>query len=128
MGSTRMKLNPYKNFPLRLLWNAKYVAGFSNANLDSDRLPLTLNRGLTCDPDFHQWCRSGSAQTKQDLALHLFNDEDQLVMSYQILRSWPAQYESLDGLPSEIPIERLMLHHEGVTLPRAGGDASTPPR
>ena len=115
-----MRVNPYANFRLRLSCNGNDVAGFTRADaVDLDRSPFTLHRGLICDPEFHHWCGSGNVQMKRDLTLHLFNEQEQIVMSYAIRGAWPLRYDAIVDIPDQIAVERLALDHQGVIVERS---------
>jgi phage tail-like protein len=73
------RVDPYKNFKFRVIWDGKYVAGISKVSLlkrttevvkhrdggdpsSSHKSPgrtefdaITLDRGVTHDPEFEQW-------------------------------------------------------------------------
>jgi len=73
------RLDPYKNFKFRLLWNGATVAAFSTlsplppaAAHDAQKSPgrdkyepITLERGVTHDTGFQSWASStSSSKTK----------------------------------------------------------------
>ena len=78
-----------------------------------EREPISLERGVTYDREFHDWCRSGSRAPKFDVAIQLFNEQGQVVMTLNARQSRPSHYIAIEP---EFPIafERLMLDHDGV--------------
>ncbi len=112
--------DPYKNFRFRLRWDGRYVAGLSKASgLHSTaevarhrdggdpssprRSPgrtefeaITLERGVTHDPEFEAWARKvrdigagPHAETslkdlRKDIALEVLNEAGQVAVSYRI--------------------------------------------
>lgn len=102
-----------------------------------DYVPITLKRGVTHDPAFAQWAsrvrdlRNSSLDDDQtgdgvkdastenirlDLALELYNEAEQLVMTYAIYRCWPSEYVAkpeLDANGAAVAISVLKLENEG---------------
>jgi phage tail-like protein len=144
------RFDPYKNFKFRVKWDGKYVAGVSRVSAlrrntqvvahreggdpSAPRLspgltsfePITLERGVTHDPEFEQWAtavwklggqpESALADFRKDVTLDLFDDAGQLVISYIIYRAWVSDYQALPALDAEadaVAIESITLAHEG---------------
>ena len=96
-------------------WRQKYEA-------------ITLERGLTQDPEFHDWAAKvwnfgaglGSevslADFRKDMYLEFYNEAGQLVIAYNIYRCWVSEYQALPDLDANanaIAIEHLKLENEG---------------
>jgi len=146
------RLDPYKNFKFRLKWDGKYVYGGSKltglkrtteviehrAGGDPSTShkspgrhkyePITLERGLTQDMDFHDWAglvwNYGSAlgsevslkNFRKNIYLELYNEAGQLVIAYNIYRCWVSEYQAmpdLDANANAIAVEHIKLEHEG---------------
>jgi phage tail-like protein len=146
------RFDPYKNFKFRLKWDGNYVAGISKCSSlkrttevvehraggdpsTSRKAPgrskfeaITLERGLTQDPNFHDWAalvwNVGAAlgsevslkNFRKDIYLELYNEAGQLVIAYKIYRCWVSEYQAmpdLDANANAIAIEHIKLENEG---------------
>ena len=146
------RFDPYKNFKFRIKWDGRYVAGISKisglrrtteviqhregGDQGSSRkspgltefAPITLERGVTYDPEFENWaCKIWSLgagrgaevslkEFRKDIILELYNEAGQPVLAYKIHRCWVSEYEilpDLDANASAIAIERIKLQNEG---------------
>jgi phage tail-like protein len=146
------RFDPYKNFKFRIKWDGRYVAGISRisglrrtteviqhregGDPSSSRkspgvtefAPITLERGVTHDPEFENWAynvwslgagRGAEVSLKdfrKDIVLELYNEAGQLVLAYKIYRCWISEYEilpDLDAKANAIAIERITLENEG---------------
>jgi phage tail-like protein len=146
------RFDPYKNFKFRIKWDGRYVAGISrisglrrsteviqhreggepSSSRKSPGLtefaPITLERGVTHDPEFENWAykvwslgagRGAEVSLKdfrKDIGLELYNEAGQLVLAYKIYRCWISEYEilpDLDANANAIAIERIKLENEG---------------
>lgn len=146
------RFDPYKNFKFRIKWDGRYVAGISKisglrrtteviqhregGDPGSSRkspgltefAPITLERGVTYDPEFENWaCKIWSLgaghgaevslkEFRKDIILELYNEAGQPVLAYKIHRCWVSEYEilpDLDANASAIAIERIKLENEG---------------
>jgi phage tail-like protein len=164
------RFDPYKNFKFRLKWDGHYVAGVSKVSAlkrttevvkhrdggdpsTSRKSPgrsefeaLTLERGVTHDPDFEAWAAKvwqigaslGSevslADFRKDVILDFYNEAGQLAISYKIYRAWVSEYQALPDLDANanaVAIQHLKLENEGwdrdvsVTEPTEPSFAST---
>jgi phage tail-like protein len=95
---------------------------------------ITLERGVTHDIDFEQWANKvwdySNAQAapdqrvqevslsdfRKDIAIDVFNEAGQLVISYQVFRCWVSEFQALPDLDANanaIAIQHLKLENEG---------------
>ena len=144
------RFDPYKNFKFRIKWDGKYVAGVSKISAlkqstepvthreggdpSSSRVtpgvwkfePITLERGLTHDPEFENWAKkvwnvsSDSAISlkdfRKDLIIELMNEQGTVVKAYKVYRCWVSSYQALPELDSNahaVAIEQMILQNEG---------------
>ena len=96
--------------------------------------PITLERGVTHDLEFERWAnkvwdysnaQAGPEQRVQevslqdfrkDIVIDVFNEAGQKVLSYQVFRCWPSEYQSisdLDGNANAVAIQHIKLENEG---------------
>lgn len=146
------RFDPYKNFKFRIKWDGRYVAGISKVSVlqrttevvefrvggDPSTVrkspgqtkfePITLERGVTHDPDFDKWAhkvwnfRAGlGAETslkdfRKDITIELYNEAGQLALAYNVFRCWPSEYHALpelDASGNAVAIQTLKLENEG---------------
>lgn len=146
------RYDPYRNFKFVVTWAGRRVAGFSKVSLlrraiDAATIPtrdapspphptpgetvfepITLERGVTRDPDFETWANqvwdhansSGEAASLQDfrkdIVIELYNEAGQAVYAYHVRNCWPSEMVALpelDGLGNTIAIQTLVLQNEG---------------
>ncbi len=146
------RFDPYKNFKFRVKWDGKYVAGVSKVSglkrttevvehreggdpSTSRKSPgrvkfeaITLERGVTHDPEFEQWANKvwnfGSGlgaevslkDFRKDLIVELYNEAGQLVIAYKVFRAWVSEYQALPDLDANanaVAIQTLKLENEG---------------
>lgn len=146
------RFDPYKNLKFRVKLDNRYVAGVSKVSAlkrttevvehreggdpstvrrspgQTKYEPITLERGVTHDPEFEQWANKvwnwgsglGSevslADFRKDLIIELYNEAGQLVMAYKVYRCWPSEYQALPDLDAganAVAIQTLTLQHEG---------------
>jgi len=146
------RFDPYKNLKFRVKLDGRYVAGVSKVSAlkrttevvehreggdpstvrrspgQTKYEPITLERGVTHDPEFEQWANKvwnwgsglGSevslADFRKDLIIELYNEAGQLVMAYKVYRCWPSEYQALPDLDAganAVAIQTLTLQHEG---------------
>jgi phage tail-like protein len=144
--------DPYKNFKFRIKWDGRYVAGVSKisglrrttevihhregGDPSTSRKspgvtefePITLERGVTHDPEFENWANKvwslgaglgaevSLKDFRKDIVLELYNEAGQLVLAYKIYRCWVSEYEilpDLDANANAIAIEHIKLENEG---------------
>jgi phage tail-like protein len=146
------RFDPYKNFKFRVKWDGRYVAGISKVSAlkrstevvehreggdpSTSRKspgrtkfePITLERGVTHDPEFERWANRvwnfGSglgaevslANFRKDLLIELYNEAGQLAISYKVFRAWVSEFQAipdLDANANAVAIQHLKLENEG---------------
>lgn len=152
------RYDPYKSFRFRVRWDGRYVAGISRVSAlsrttqvvshraggdpstarkspgQSDYGNITLERGVTHDPEFVRWAnkvwdQANSAAApeqatqlvslkdfRKDLQIELYNEAGQKVIAYNVFRAWPSQYTALPELDADanaVAIQSLTLECEG---------------
>jgi phage tail-like protein len=146
------RFDPYKNFKFRVKWDGRYVAGVSKVSplrrttevvkhreggdpSSSRKSPgrseyeaVTLERGVTHDPEFERWANKvwnfGSglgaevslADFRKDVVIEFHNEAGQLAIAYKVYRCWPSEYQALPDLDANanaVAIQTLKLENEG---------------
>ncbi|WP_282004261.1 phage tail protein [Propioniciclava sinopodophylli] len=146
------RFDPYKNFKFRVKWDGKYVAGVSKVSAlkrttevvkhrsggdpsssrkspgRSEYEPITLERGVTHDPEFERWANkvwnfgAGAGvevslkDFRKDLILEVFNEAGQVVLGYKVFRCWVSEFQALPDLDANanaIAIQSIKLENEG---------------
>jgi phage tail-like protein len=146
------RFDPYKNFKFRVRWDAGYVAGVSKVSAlkrttevvehreggdpsTSRKSPgrtkyeaITLERGVTHDPEFEQWANKvwnfgaglGAEVSLQDfrknIIIEVYNEAGQLALSYRVFRCWVSEFQSLPDLDANanaVAIQSIKLENEG---------------
>ena len=146
------RFDPYKNFKFRVKMDGRYVAGISKVSAlkrmtevvkhreggdpsssrkspgQSDYEAVTLERGVTHDPEFERWANkvwnygSGLGQEtslkdfRKDIIIELYNEAGQVAIAYKVYRCWPSEYQALpelDASGNAVAIQTLKLETEG---------------
>ena len=146
------RYDPYKNFKFRVSWDGKAVAGFSKVSgltrttqvithreggdpsatrKSPDQVEygaITLERGVTHDPEFEQWANRCWMQGnnvdseislkdfRKDIIIDLLNEAGQKVIAYKVYRCWVSSFTALPDLDagaSAVAIQSLKLENEG---------------
>jgi phage tail-like protein len=152
------RFDPYKNFKFLVKWDGKIVAGVSKVSAlkrtievvehreggdvsttrkspgQSKYEAITLERGVTHDPEFQAWANlvwnygasppsSGSgggemslANFRKDITIELYNEAGQKVIAYNVFRCWVSEYQALpelDASANAVAIQTLKLENEG---------------
>jgi phage tail-like protein len=146
------RFDPYKNFKFRVKWDGRYVAGVSKISALRKRTeviehreggdpstsrkspgrttfePITLERGVTHDPEFEQWANKvwnfGSGlgaevslkDFRKDIVIEIYNEAGQMALAYKVYRCWVSEYEALPTLDSDMPavaIQKITIVNEG---------------
>lgn len=87
---------------------------------------ITLEAGVTHDTAFEEWANlvnnfQGDAAMslrnfRKDVTLDIFNEADQLVLSYKVYRCWVSEYQALpelDASSNTVMITTIKLENEG---------------
>ena len=146
------RFDPYKNFKFLVVWDGRVVAGVSKINAlkrttevvkhrdggsssvvrksfgRTDFEAITLERGVTHDPEFDRWAnkvflvgggRGAEASLRdfrKDLVIQLLNEAGQVAVAYKVFRAWVSEYQivgELDANANAVAIQHLKLEHEG---------------
>ena len=146
------RFDPYKNFKFRVKWDGRYVAGISKVGAlkrstevvehreggdqstgrkspgRSKYEAISLERGVTHDPDFENWANkvwdfsggagaeSSLADFRKDLIIDVFNEAGQKALSYKVYRCWVSEYQALPDLDANanaVAIQTIKLENEG---------------
>jgi phage tail-like protein len=142
------RFDPYKGYMFRIKWDGKYVAGLSKMGaLKRTTDPVvhreggdpsherkspgkthydsvTLERGVTHDPEFERWANSIHSLTspmslrnfRKDVSVDVFNEAGQKVLAYNLFRCWVSEYTALpplDAATAAVAIEAVKLELEG---------------
>jgi phage tail-like protein len=88
--------------------------------------PITLDRGITFDPEFEKWANlvystegDGAislANFRKDIRIELLNLQGTVVRAYNVFRCWVAEYTAqpeLDANANAIAFEHIVLRNEG---------------
>jgi phage tail-like protein len=85
---------------------------------------VTLERGVTHDPAFEAWANLihnldspiSLANFRKDVIVDVFNEANQLALSYQLFRCWVSEYQALpelDANTNAVAIETIKIEIEG---------------
>ncbi|HKY35558.1 MAG TPA: phage tail protein [Polyangiaceae bacterium] len=87
---------------------------------------ITLTAGVTHDKTFEDWAklvnnfRGDAAMSlrkfRKDIVIDVFNEADQIVLSYQIFRCWVSEYQALaelDAAANAVILQTIKLENEG---------------
>jgi phage tail-like protein len=144
------RIDPYKNFKFHVKWDGKVVAGVSKVSalkrttevvshreggdISTQRHspgaskfePITLERGITFDPEFEKWTNlvystegDGAvslANFRKDIYIEMLNLQGTVVRAYRVFRCWVSGYTALPDLDANanaIAFETLVLQNEG---------------
>jgi len=146
------RFDPYKNFKFRVVWDGKVVAGVSKVSAlkrttelvehreggEPSRSrkapgrtkyePITLERGVTHDPEFEKWANKvwnigggfgaevSLKDFRKELSIEVHNEAGQKVIAYLVHRAWVSEYQALPDLDANanaVAIEHVKLEHEG---------------
>ena len=146
------RFDPYKNFKFRVKWDGRYVAGVSKVGAlkrttevvthreggdpsterkspgQSKYEAITLERGVTHDPEFEQWANKvwnygsglGSEVSlkdfRKDIIIEVYNEAGQVAIAYKVFRCWVSEYQAmpeLDASANAVAIQTLKLENEG---------------
>jgi phage tail-like protein len=144
--ASNRRFNPYKDFKFRVFWEGSEVpvAGFrkalslsaANRKAHTTAHPIgdhgsgrtkydviTLERGVTSDPEFAGWAgarAAGStnplANAVRDVRIERYNEAGEPMQCYRLVRCRVTEFQALpdvDAQVNEVSIEHLKLEHEG---------------
>lgn len=146
------RFDPYKNFKFRVKWDGRYVAGVSKVSAlkrttevvthreggdpsSSRKSPgrseyeaITLERGVTHDPEFEKWAQKvwsyGSGlgaevslkDFRKEIIIEVYNEAGQRALAYNLHRCWVSEFQALpelDANANAVAIQTLKLENEG---------------
>jgi phage tail-like protein len=148
------RFDPYKNFKFRVYWGEQTtpIAGISKVSMlkrttevvkhreggdpsSSRKSPgrteyeaITLERGVTHDPEFEQWANKvwnydsgfGAEVSLKDfrknIRIEVYNEAGQLAITYKVYRCWVSEYQAiadLDANANAVLIQHIKLENEG---------------
>jgi len=144
------RFDPYKNFKFRVVWDNKTILGVSKAsalkrttevvkhrsggeNSIDHKSPgrtsyeaLTLERGITHDPEFELWANKIHSFAgdplmdlkgyKKELTLEVMNEKGQVAKRFFLHACWVSEYTAmpdLDANANAVAIEHLKIELEG---------------
>jgi phage tail-like protein len=147
-----LRFDPYKNFKFRVKWDGRYVAGVSKVSAlkrttevvkhrhggdpstsrkspgRTEFDPITLERGVTHDPEFEKWAtkvwsfgaglgaETSLADFRKDILLEVYNEAGQVVLTYKIYRCWVSEFQPVadfDANANAVSIQHIKLENEG---------------
>src|SRR5687768_1882380 len=148
------RFDPYKNFKFRVFWEGSNtpVAAVSKVTAlkrstevvehreggdpSSSRKspgrtkyePVTLERGVTHDPEFERWANKvwnyGSGlgaevslkDFRRNVLIEMYNEAGQLALRYKLYRCWVSEFQALPDLDANanaVAIQSIKLENEG---------------
>ncbi len=146
------RFDPYKNFKFRVRWDGRYVAGVRKVGAlkrttevvkhrdggdpsttrksagRSEFEAITLERGVTHDPEFENWAtkvwnfgsglgaESSLKDFRKDIILEVYNEAGQLALAYKLFRCWVSEFQAmpdLDANANAVAIQTIKLENEG---------------
>ena len=159
------RLTPYPNFKYRLKWDGRYVAGISKCSSlkrtteviehreggdpsTARKAPgrskyeaVTLERGVTHDPEFEAWANKvwnpggkdgGEVSLKdfrKDVIVEIYNEAGQKVLAYNVLRCWVSEFQAIpefDANANAVAIQTIKLENEGWVRDLNVGEPTEP--
>jgi phage tail-like protein len=88
--------------------------------------PITLERGVTHDPDFEDWANLvyntdgdmaiSLKNFRRDVTIKLLNEQGMVAKAYKVYRCWVSEYQALPELDANghaVAIEHMVLQNEG---------------
>lgn len=121
------RLDPYRSFKFRISWDGRCVAGASEMS-GFDRKTITLERGITHDPEFERWTHGVEAfdadpgrefsleAIRRDVVVEVCDESGVPALAYRIRRCWVSDYQSmpdLDANANVVAIQQLTLQNGG---------------
>jgi phage tail-like protein len=110
-------------------WRAEAHHGGPRASPGRSRYEaITLERGVTHDPEFERWANQvwqfgagAGAEValkdfRKDIRIELFNEAGQLVIAYHVFRCWVSEFQALPDLDADagtVAFQVIRLENEG---------------
>lgn len=138
------RTDPYRNFRFRIYFGTSTapVAGISKIgglNRSPDvvaprprgdaggrKVPgrtkyeaITLERGVTHDPDFAAWANASPRKMRRQVRIELLDETGQLARRYLVHRGWVSECQALPDLDAgsnAVAIQHLKIENEGWEL------------
>ncbi len=144
------RFDPYKNYMFRVWWDGRAVAGISKVSAlkrttevvshreggdpstprhspaGSRYEAVTLERGVTHDPEFENWANlvydvqagvvASLENFRKDITIQLMNEAGQVVQAYKLYRCWVSEFQALpelDANANAVAIQTIVLQLEG---------------
>jgi phage tail-like protein len=146
------RFDPYRNFKFQVRWDNRFVAGISKVSAlkrsskvvehreggdpstsrkmpgRTEYEPITLERGLTHDPEFVRWANkvwnygaglgmeSSLADFRKDISIYVYNEAGQVALVYNVYRCWVSELTILPDLDANgeaVAIQSIQLQNEG---------------
>jgi hypothetical protein len=108
----------YGNFRYRIRWRGRYVAGIGKAlaleRRRSPYEPVTLERGVTRDPEFEQWSSKVAHAPASEVRVDIHDERGGFLQAYAVHSCRPSEYQAmpdLDAGANAVTIENLKLVH-----------------
>jgi len=147
----KKRSDPYRNFRFRIRWNGRTVAACNKASglapsaEDQEEgaageaagrfesrdwtayEAITLERGVTHDPEFEQWANMlqdnysapggvSLRELRRDLRIEQVNETGQTILAFKVYRCWVSDYQAmpdLDASSNAIAIQTITIQNEG---------------
>lgn len=82
---------------------------------------LILKRGLITDSQVIAWCMRAFEDLviePTDLTISLLNDDDEPLMSWNVMQAWPTKWEvgDFNAMENAIVIETIQMHYQYFTI------------
>ena len=92
--------------------------------------PITLERGLSCNEPFVQWCNKlldysnpmgqpdRALDFRKAMAIHVCNEVGITVLAFHVNKAWVSEFSGmseLDGRGDSFVFESMTIQHEGWT-------------
>jgi len=87
---------------------------------------ITLTAGVTHDTTFESWANAvnnfqgdgagSNKNSRKDIIIDVFNENDQKVLSYKVFKCWVSEYQALpelDAGSNTVMIQTIKLENEG---------------
>ncbi|MBI1212987.1 MAG: phage tail protein [Alphaproteobacteria bacterium] len=122
------RVDPYKNFKFRVVFDGRAVAGFDKAvglpatAQSGNAPPVMLYHGVTRDTAFEKWIgalHAARRYQRKDIAIVLQDEAGRGVKRYKLHHAWVSKYQgmpNLDANANEVAIESLSLMNEGIEI------------